>query len=54
MKELAFQIDEERKNQDRLNEMIEQLHQKLTVSKRQVEEAVSMTSYLSIKADLYW
>jgi uncharacterized FlaG/YvyC family protein len=41
LKEIAFQSDEDRKNQERLNEMIDKLNGKLKTYKRQVEEAVS-------------
>ena len=41
MKELAFQCDEDRKNQERLQEMIDKLQEKVNVYKRQLEEAVS-------------
>lgn len=41
LKEIAFQADEDRKNQENLNEMIEKLNNKLKTYKRQVEEAVS-------------
>ena len=43
LKEIAFQADEDRKNQERLNEMIDKLNGKLKTYKRQVEEAVSNT-----------
>lgn len=43
LKEIAFQSDEDRKNQERLNEMIDKLNGKLKTYKRQVEEAVSFT-----------
>lgn len=43
LKEIAFQSDEDRKNQERLNEMIDKLNGKLKTYKRQVEEAVSNT-----------
>ena len=41
MKELAFQADEDRKNQERLQELIDKLQNKIKIYKRQVEEAVS-------------
>lgn len=40
IRELQFQIDENKKNFDRLTELIDKLQQKLKLSKRQVEEAV--------------
>ncbi len=39
MKELAFQTEEDRKNQSRLQDLTEKLQAKLKVYKRQVEEA---------------
>ena len=39
LKELAFQAEEDRKNQARLSDMIEKLQNKLKVFKRQAEEA---------------
>ncbi len=39
MKELTFQIEEDRKNQARLQDLSEKLQAKLKVYKRQVEEA---------------
>ena len=42
MKELAFQCDEDRKIQERLQDMIEKLQAKIKLYKRQVEEAVSI------------
>lgn len=41
LKELAFQADEDRKNQERLQELIDKLQNKIKTYKRQVEEAVS-------------
>lgn len=40
LKELAFQADEDKKNQERLQELIEKLQSKVLTYKRQVEEAV--------------
>lgn len=42
LKELAFQADEDKKNQERLQELIEKLQSKVLTYKRQVEEAVSI------------
>ena len=42
LKELAFQADEDRKNQERLQDMIDKLQGKIKTYKRQVEEAVSI------------
>ena len=39
MKELAFQAEEDRKNQTRLQDLVEKLQNKMKVYKRQVEEA---------------
>ena len=39
LKELAFQTEEDRKNQARLQDLVEKLQNKLKVYKRQVEEA---------------
>ena len=44
LKELAFQADEDRKNQERLTELCTSLQMKVTTFKRQVEEAVSTHS----------
>lgn len=40
-RELAFQVEEDKKAFDRLQEMVEKLQQKIRVQKRQIEEAVS-------------
>lgn len=45
LKELAFQADEDRKAQERLQDMIDKLQNKIKTYKRQVEEAVRMSSY---------
>ena len=42
LKELAFQADEDRKNQERLQDLIDKLQSKIKTFKRQVEEAVSI------------
>jgi hypothetical protein len=47
MKELAFQCDEDRKIQERLQDMIEKLQAKIKLYKRQVEEAVSILRRVS-------
>ena len=41
LKELAFQADEDRKNQERLQDIVDKLQNKIKTYKRQVEEAVS-------------
>ena len=41
LKELAFQSDEDRKGQERMQDMIDKLQNKIKTYKRQVEEAVS-------------
>merc|ERR1719166_641839 len=38
-KELAFQIDEDKKNQDRMSELATKLQQKIKTYKKQIEEA---------------
>merc|ERR1719220_3376850 len=38
-KELAFQIDEDKKNQDRMTELANKLQQKIKTYKKQIEEA---------------
>merc|ERR1712033_59228 len=38
-KELAFQIDEDKKNQDRMSELASKLQQKIKTYKKQIEEA---------------
>lgn len=45
LKELAFSADEDRKNQERFQELIEKLQNKIKVYKRQVEEAVSIKNF---------
>lgn len=42
LKELAFQTDEDRKNQERLQDLADKLQNKIKTYKRQVEEAVSV------------
>ena len=42
LKELAFQADEDRKSQERMQDMIDKLQNKIKTYKRQVEEAVSL------------
>merc|ERR1712034_291187 len=39
VKELAFQIDEDKKNQDRMSELATKLQQKIKTNKKQIEEA---------------
>lgn len=52
MKELAFQADEDRKNHERLQELIDKLQAKIKTYKRQVEEAVRIPAhFLNIS---YW
>lgn len=41
LKELAFQVEEDRKNQERMQVLIENLQGKLKTYKRQAEDAVS-------------
>ena len=46
LKELAFQSDEDRKNQERLQDLIEKLQGKIKTFKRQVEDAVSYLTFI--------
>jgi proline dehydrogenase len=39
LKELVFQVEEDRKNQSRLQDLSEKLQNKIKIYKRQVEEA---------------
>merc|ERR1719481_933945 len=39
VKELAFQMDEDKKNQDRMSELATKLQQKIKTYKKQIEEA---------------
>ena len=41
LKELSFTADEDRKNQEALQDMVEKLQNKIKTYKRQVEESVS-------------
>jgi len=52
LKELAFQADEDRKNQERLQDLIDKLQNKIKVYKRQVEEAVSKTTLFLLTSKL--
>ena len=45
LKELAFQSDEDRKNQERLQDLVEKLQAKIKTYKRHVEEAVILPRY---------
>ncbi len=44
LKELAFQTEEDRKNQARLQDLVEKLQNKLKIYKRQAEEAEEIAS----------
>ena len=44
LRELQFQVDENKKTHDRLTDLVEKLQQKLKTTKRQVEEAVCFYS----------
>lgn len=46
LKELAFQVDEDRKNQERLQDLIDKLQNKIKAYKRTAEEAVSQAKRL--------
>ena len=48
LKELVFQVEEDRKNQLRLQDLTEKLQNKIKVYKRQVEEAGKILSSLSL------
>lgn len=41
LKELSFQQEEDRKNYERMQELVDKLQNKIKTYKRQVEEAVS-------------
>jgi len=45
MKELAMQIDEERKQHEKFHDIIEKLHHKLKNYKHHVDEAVSTSHF---------
>lgn len=42
VKELSFQAEEDRKNQEKMQDLVEKLQQKIRTYKRQIEEAVSI------------
>ncbi len=44
IKELAFQSEEDHKAQERMQDMIDKLQNKIKTYKRQVEEAVSLST----------
>ena len=46
VKELQFQADEDRKNHERMQDLVDKLQQKIKTYKRQIEEAVSILSCL--------
>merc|ERR1712142_1094751 len=57
LKELAFQADEDRKSQERLQDMIDKLQQKIKTYKRQVEEAeeiaaINLAKYRKVQVEL--
>ena len=52
LKELVFQTEEDRKNQQRLQDLSEKLQAKLKVYKRQVEEA-GKTLFFSLSLIIY-
>ncbi|WAR11021.1 MYS-like protein [Mya arenaria] len=57
LKELAFQVDEDRKNQDRLQELIDKLHGKIKSYKRMAEEAeevaaINLAKYRKVADEL--
>ncbi len=57
LKELAFQTEEDRKNQLRLQDLVDKLQNKLKVFKRQAEEAeeiaaVNLAKFRKVQAEL--
>lgn len=42
IKELSFQAEEDRKNHERMQDLVDKLQQKIKTYKRQIEEAVSI------------
>merc|ERR1739848_746686 len=57
LKELAFQADEDRKAQERLQDMIDKLQNKIKTYKRQVEEAeeiaaINLAKYRKVQHEL--
>ncbi|WAR11053.1 MYS-like protein [Mya arenaria] len=57
LKELAFQVDEDRKNQERLQELIDKLQAKIKTYKRMSEEAeevaaINLAKYRKVAAEL--
>ena len=51
LKELAFQAEEDRKNQQRLQDLSEKLQNKIKLYKRQVEEAGQWTVCIDATSD---
>lgn len=54
LKELAFQVDEDRKNQERLQDLIDKLQNKIKAYKRTAEEAVSQAKRLYKPTTYRW
>ncbi|KAL4239976.1 hypothetical protein ACF0H5_000772 [Mactra antiquata] len=57
LKELAFQVDEDRKNQERLQDLIDKLQTKIKTYKRQAEEAeevaaINLAKYRKVNEEL--
>merc|ERR1711894_159951 len=57
LKELSFQADEDRRNQERMADMVDKLQQKIKTYKRQVEEAeevaaVNLAKYRKVQHEL--
>merc|ERR1719474_820512 len=57
LKELSFQADEDHKNQERLQDMVDKLQAKIKTYKRQVEEAeeiaaVNLAKYRKVQNEL--
>merc|ERR1712150_359808 len=57
LKELSFRADEDRRNQERMADMVDKLQQKIKTYKRQVEEAeeiaaVNLAKYRKVQHEL--
>ena len=48
LKELAYQVEEDRKNADILQDLVDKLQMKIKTYKRQAEEAVSEQCHVTI------
>merc|ERR1712050_121194 len=57
LKELSFQVDEDRKNQERMQDLVDKLQAKIKTYKRQVEEAeeiaaINLAKYRKVQHEL--